>query len=270
VKSSTEMTTWTAEDIRKHRESFSTLWKEGYFEGDPLDPMGRSGYNRLGYMSVLHATYLCCIKPYVTADSTVLEIGAGRGAWTRTMLNAKELVVLEAVDAEHSRFWDYVGRHEHVHYHKVTDLSCSGLQDNHFNFFFTFGCFCHLPQPAVVEYMTNVYPKLRSGTHGFMMVADFDKYNRAVENLSRYADTRACAVRRFLPIRWLWEAAWRTVWPDNLRPMTERTPADHNAGPWHDFGTEEACKMLEGLGYKIIDADCGVNHRDPVIHFIKP
>jgi hypothetical protein len=88
------MTPWTPADIRKHCENFSALWDGGYFEGDPLDPMGRSAYTRLGYMSVLHATYLCCIKPYVHADSTVLEIGAGRGAWARTMLNAKEVVVL--------------------------------------------------------------------------------------------------------------------------------------------------------------------------------
>jgi phospholipid N-methyltransferase len=262
------MKTWTAAENRKSFERFSTLWKGGYFEGDPLDPMGRNGYNRLGYMSVLHATYLCCIKPWVNEDSVVLEIGAGRGAWTRTMLHAREVAVLESVDAEHSRFWEYLGRHENVHYHKVTDLSCSVVPDNHFTFFFTFGCFCHLPSAAVVEYMTNVRLKLRPGSHGFMMVADFRKYNHAVENLSRYADTRACHVRRFAPIRWLWEIMWRTAWPYNLRPMP--IGDSEASGAWHDFGTDEACKMLEELGYRIVDPDCGVNHRDPVIHFVRP
>lgn len=263
------MAHWTSADIRKQRESFSKLWKGGYLEGDPLDPMGRSSYTRLGYMSVLYATYLCCIRPYVNSDSVVLEIGAGRGAWTRTMLNARELVVLEAVDAEHSGFWDYVGRHPHVQYHKVSDLSCESLPDNYFNFFFTFGCFCHLPPSAIVEYMSNVYSKLREGTHCFMVVVDFNKYNHAVNNLSRYADTRACAVRRFRPIRWLWEAAWRTVWPDNLRPKTDKTPTDLSAGPFYHLGVEEACKSLARIGYTILDSDCGVTHRDPVIHFTR-
>ncbi len=264
-----EMTAWTPTDLSRHREDFSSLWKGGYFEGDPLDPMGRSEYNRLGYMSVLYATYLCCIKPYVNANSTVLEIGAGRGAWTRTMLHAQEVVVLEAVDAKHSGFLDYVGNHNHVRHYKVDDFSCAVLPDDHFSFFFTFGCFCHLPFPAVVEYMSNVYAKLRSGAHGFMMVADFDKYNRAVQDLSRYADTRACSGRRFFPVRWLWEALWKTVWPPNLNPLVDRMPAGQKAGPWYHIGTNEACKMLEGLGYTIIDTDCGVNHRDPVIHFMK-
>jgi Methyltransferase domain len=264
------MTPWTPADIRKHSEDFSSLWDGGYFEGDPLDPMGRSKYARLGYMSVLHATYLCCIKPYVNANSTVLEIGAGRGAWTRTMLNAKEVVVLEAVDAEHSRFWEYVGRHNHVQYHKVNDLSCAVLPDDHFSFFFTFGCFCHLPPAAITEYMSNVHKKLRSGAHGFMMVADFDKYNNAVRNLPYYADTRACSNARFRPVVWLWEALWKTAHPGNLNPISDRVPADRTAGPWYHMGTDEACRMLEDSGYSIVDSDCGVNHRDPMIHFVKP
>ena len=258
----------TAAAEMKHPDSFSTIWKGGYFEGDPLDQMGRNGYNRLGYMSVLYATYLCCIKPYVNENSVVLEIGAGRGAWTRTMLKAKEIAVLEAVDAEHSRFWEYVGDHEHVQYHKVSDFSCSVLPDDYFNFFFSFGCFCHLPSAAVAEYMSNVHAKLRPGSHGFMMVADFTKYNHAVGNLSKYADTRACHVRRFAPVRWLWEAMWRTAWPYNLRPMPFGNAGDF--GAWHHFGADDACRMLEDSGYRIIDKDCGVNHRDPVIHFIKP
>ena len=57
----------------------------GYFEGDPLDPNGAGAI--ITGMSVLYATTLCCIKPYVNADSMVLEIGAGRGAWTRTTLH---------------------------------------------------------------------------------------------------------------------------------------------------------------------------------------
>ena len=50
-------------------EQFQTLWKGGYHEGDPLEPMARSGYGPYGYMSVLHATYLCCIRPHVNENT---------------------------------------------------------------------------------------------------------------------------------------------------------------------------------------------------------
>ena len=69
--------------------SFEGLWKGGYYEGDPLDPLSRSTFGNYGYVSVLYATYLACIKPYITAETRALELGPGRGAWTKTMLSAK-------------------------------------------------------------------------------------------------------------------------------------------------------------------------------------
>lgn len=64
-------------------DSFKALWRGGYYEGDPLDPVGPSSYGQFGYVSGLYLTYLVCIKPYVGPNTTVLEIGPGRGAWTR-------------------------------------------------------------------------------------------------------------------------------------------------------------------------------------------
>lgn len=83
-------------------KAFERLWPGGYYEGDPLDPMGPSNYNKLGYMSVLHATFLACIKPYVAPESVVLEIVPGRGAWTRAILSQhpREIWCLEAAAAE--------------------------------------------------------------------------------------------------------------------------------------------------------------------------
>ena len=58
---------------------FTKVWKGGYFEGDPLDVLSKSTYDQVGYMSVLHATYLRCIKPYINSKTIALEIGPGRG-----------------------------------------------------------------------------------------------------------------------------------------------------------------------------------------------
>ena len=38
--------------------SFEGLWEGGYYEGDPLTPLGKSTYGGFGYISILHATYL--------------------------------------------------------------------------------------------------------------------------------------------------------------------------------------------------------------------
>ena len=95
--------------LQQELNSFKTLWKGGFYEGDVLAELHWSTYGSCGYMSVLHATYLRCIKPYVNQDSTVLEIGPGRGTWTKTMLHAKKIMVMDALSAEHNDFWNFIG-----------------------------------------------------------------------------------------------------------------------------------------------------------------
>jgi len=67
------------EKLKAELDSFQNHWEGGYFEGDPLDPMARSGYRQLGFISTLRATYLRCIKPYINGHTVSLEIGPGRG-----------------------------------------------------------------------------------------------------------------------------------------------------------------------------------------------
>lgn len=254
-------------DPRLELESFKDLWSAGYYEGDPLDPLGPSNYLALGYMSVLHATYLCCIKPYVSSTSVALEIGPGRGAWTKTLLGAREVWCLDALSAEHNGFWSYVGSHEHVAYHQVEDFTCSTLPDDYFSYLFSFGCFCHLPFDGAAEYMRNLYAKLRAGSHGFILISDYHKYNRAIENWSALTIGRALSTRRDLPAR----KTWSLLGSNRKRPQLKdpREGTQPRPGRWYNIGTDRFCRLLEQIGYKVVDRDVGVNHRDPVVHFAK-
>ncbi len=253
-------------------DAFQREWEGGYHEGDPLDPMGSSRYTRLGYMSVLHATFLACIKPYVHRDSVVLEIGPGRGAWTKAIVSRepREVWCLDAVAPEQTGFWDYVGKRSNMHYHQVTDYTASMLPNDHFTYFFTYGCFCHVPNEGVEAYLRNIHPKLRSGAHGFMMVGEFDKYNRAIDNMRRYEAQRACEGLRYLPARLVWNLLAAVKKPTNLRHKDKSRPIAAGAVNWFHLGLDDACAMLERCGYRIVDPDMGVNHRDPVIHFLRP
>jgi hypothetical protein len=113
---------------KKELESFRDIWHGGFFEGDPLDPMGISIYGILGYMSVIHIIYLYCICPYVIQETSALEIGPGRGAWTRTMLRARDVWCLDALSAQHNRFWEYVDEQnrEKVHYCQCDRIPVGG------------------------------------------------------------------------------------------------------------------------------------------------
>jgi SAM-dependent methyltransferase len=251
---------------------FKELWQGGYFEGDPLDPMAPSGYGSLGYMSCLHATYLRCIRPYVTERTRVLEIGPGRGAWTRCFIerNAAEVWALDALSAEHNGFWEYVGRRRGIRYFQVETNDCAMVPDDSIDYFFSFGTFCHLSPQVIGNYMKSVFAKMRPGAIGFLMIADYEKFNSLLESEPKFSIARTFAAKRYLPMRALWRLSCSLMKPHAFSRMAPDKDDSPRPGRWYHLGTANAVRMLRTLGFSIIDSDVGVNHRDPVIQFEKP
>jgi hypothetical protein len=277
--------------LRNEIDSFSGLWSGGYYEGDPLDPMGNSSYGPLGFVSILHATYLTCIKPYVRPDMNVLEIGPGRGAWTKCLLGARSVWCADVASAEENGFWEYVGPSPHVHYVQVDDFSLAEFPEDHFDFLFSFGVFCHISPDGVRAYFESLWSKLRPGAHAFVLIADYEKYNRAVAYYGRLGLDRAVrkqlglsgraallgvALERRLAVLLSREdrvgakAAARVL----ARPRPAPMPADRDQVPlpgrWYDLGMDRACALLQRIGYEVVERDIGVIARDPVIHFVRP
>jgi hypothetical protein len=252
--------------LKNELDSFRSLWRGGYFEGDPLQPLSWSGYRSLGFMSTLHATYLCCIKPYVTAETVALEIGPGRGAFTRALLPSREVHVLDAVPAAENGFFEYLGHPKHVTYHHVTDFTCSTLPEDHFTYMFSFGCLCHVSFEGIEEYAANLRPKMRSGAHCFWLIADYGKYNAASEAAGAYWSAAVPDMPGSKAIRSALRAALRRRRPAKP-PDVDQTPSP---GRWYDAGLSRTCRMLEKHGYTVIDPDVGTCLRDPIIHFARP
>ena len=250
--------------------SFEQIWKGGYYEGDPLDPMSRSTYREMGFMSVLHVTYLMCIKPYINSETVACEIGPGRGAWTKCMLGAKEIWCMDALSAEHNGFWKHVGRAPHVQYFKVEDFECKMLPENRINFLFSFGCLCHVSFEGITAYMTRLFSKLRPGAQCFILVADYEKYNRAVDNLDRLSVVNALPAKLRPLGRLYMSLLYSTVRKDRkARKVPMDTDSIPTPGRWYHAGVDRTCEMLTRLSYRVVQPDMNVNFRDPVIHFTK-
>lgn len=256
-----------------HFSSFQNIWKGGYFEGDPLDPVGRSKYHRIGYISVLNAVYLFCIKPYVKSTDVVLEIGPGRGAWTQAMLHAKRVWCIDAKSREDNGIDDYLGNPSNIVYHQVGDFLCSELPDNTFSYMFSFGCLCHVPWEGVEAYAVNLFPKLKSGANAFWMISDYDKRNRVS---IRFSDYDIC--RRTLPLKIFKGLDWLNrkfnmrllgPGPDPLLDINEKQDR-HDTGRWYNIGRDRTVSMLENIGYRIVSPDLELVPRDVIIHFMKP
>jgi methyltransferase family protein len=259
---------------------FSTAWKSGYYEGDPMDPMAESTYGVYGYNSSLHTIYLACIRPYLGSESVALEIGPGRGAWSKTMLDrgCARLYAVDVVPPEKTFFWDYVGRNPRATYLTATDCELGSVPDNSIDFFFSFGVFCHLRPEMCESYVRSLTRKMKSGANGFLMCADFDKYNRCQANadstsLKRFFDHQTRKV--WMPMKLVYSWTWNrfrakmdleTVSKDRASNLSGRSG---DAG-WYHWGVANACNALTGAGFEVIEQDIGAVSRDPITHFRKP
>lgn len=246
---------------------FTRAWPGGYFEGDPRDPLGLSSFFHLGYVSSLYATYLVCLKAHITPESNVLEIGPGRGAWTKAILDLDPKMVwaLDAASAQHTGFSTYVGDSERVQFHQVTDESLREVPDGEIDLFFSFGVFCHLPERVVRNYLVSLYNKMAPGAHGFFLVADFDQRNYAARNAS--ALDRLFALRRFAAHR-ITHRMVTKFFPNKFDQSVGR--GDQEEPQWFDIGKARAGELAQSAGFEVLEIDVGTCPRDPILHIMKP
>ena len=115
----------------------------------------------LGQLRTLHLPPVYQ-EPFIGSDTKALEIGCGGGAWSKAIagLSPEELCCVDVLSAEEARFWEYVGRRPGVRHIRVDDLFLNDLPDGHFDYFFSFGCFCHLSPQIIEEYLSHIVKKL--------------------------------------------------------------------------------------------------------------
>lgn len=240
----------------------SQVWKGGYYEGDPTDPQGNSSYSmhmkyKENMFNPLYICYLECLKPFINSNIDVLEIGPGKGAWSKAILslNPRSLTCIDALSAEHNQFWDFVGNHNRVTYFQVKDFLLNEVKDDSIDFVFSFGTFCHISSLMCYEYFKNLFKKLRSGAQGFIMYADLDKKNAfaIAHNKPDHAYEKFDAYTEL----------------EFFKKQQDSNDFSPTWSTWYHLGIERAQIMFQELGYEIINKDININERDPVIHFRK-
>ena len=122
--------------------------------------------------------FLKGLAHHLRPNYKVVELGPGRGSWTRAILKHIPEGELHTVDFQDVSKWlrpeKYNGR---LVCHKAEDCSYSDLTDNYFDLFFSFGALCHNNAEHIGEILKNKLPKVRPGGIAWHQYGDWKKLN---------------------------------------------------------------------------------------------
>lgn len=137
------------------------------------------------------------IKPYVTPSSVVLEIGSGGGRWTKYLLSAQKLILVEL----NSEFFPYLKKRFEKDVSKLQFYQTSGCELKNINsdsvdFVFSFGTFVHIDTDGIYKYLAEVKRVLK--LNGIAVIQYGDKTKKqALLNLD-FSDMNQDKMKKFI------------------------------------------------------------------------
>ena len=116
------------------------------------------------------------IRPYVTSQTVVLEIGAGGGRWTKYLLEGREVLVVDL----NPQFFDYLRKRfedslSKLCFYQTTGYEMDGIDSEHVDFLFTFGSFVNIDPEGIDAYLTHIKRILKPGAVAVIQYADKKK-----------------------------------------------------------------------------------------------
>jgi hypothetical protein len=210
----------------------------GYDSGDVLslfpNAVRRKEEKAIGgsYRQVFRQALL----PFLRPNSKILEIGPGRGSWSRAILKHIPQGELHTVDFQNVEEWlkpeRYNGR---LHCHRIESNNDYShiFQDNYFDICWSFGVLCHNNLDKIESILSHTISKIKKDGYAIHQYGDWDK-------LERYGWDRGGVPTSFKsqPDDEIW-------WPRNSQ---------------HQM-TEAAKKA----GWKVVKADLAFLERDSII-----
>lgn len=114
------------------------------------------------------------LLPYVSPNTTLLEIGPGGGRWTRYMLGAERIYAVdyhqELLDELKSRF-----NRPNITFVRNNGDDFPGVPDHSIDFLFSFGTFVHLDVDIIDRYLRNMKRLLKPDSDVVIQYSDKTK-----------------------------------------------------------------------------------------------
>jgi SAM-dependent methyltransferase len=175
-------TSWNrrwARDLRRHRGRaggghYGDHW------GDPSLSAPRLLWRRLRHgerpAGNLRKVVRSYVRPHVTPDATVLEIGPGGGRFTQFLVSAREVVLVdlnpEFFPYLEERFRDQAAK---LRFYQTSGFEIEGVEAGTVDFVLSFGTFVHIPPEGIEEYLGEIRRVLRPRGIATLQYADRTK-----------------------------------------------------------------------------------------------
>lgn len=175
------------------------------------------------------------ILPYLKSDSSVLELGPGKGSWSRAILAYIPQGELHTIDFQDVTKWlkpeQYQGRLVCHQIQSNNDYSC--IKNDHFDLIWSMGVLCHNNAGDIKDILTSLKDKLKINgiaVHGY---GDWDK-------LEKYGWEKGG-----IPLEFKQKTDDQIWWPRNNQLTMS--------------------SLAQDVGYKVITTDLGLVKRDSII-----
>jgi cyclopropane fatty-acyl-phospholipid synthase-like methyltransferase len=114
------------------------------------------------------------LSPYVSPDTTLVEIGPGGGRWTRYMLDARKIYAVDYYQEILNELKSNVAA-AHITYIKNHGDDFPGIPDGTVDFVFSFGTFVHLDVDIIGHYFQNLKALLKKHSNVVIQYSDKTK-----------------------------------------------------------------------------------------------
>lgn len=219
------------------------------------------------------------VKPYLSPADKVLELGPGKGSWTRALFSVVTTGEIHTVDLQDIRPWvqDIIENHPHrffVHQADIGEDNYDFLADGYFDFFFAFGVFCHINLDDLSFFLRVLRKKLKPDATCVAHYSDWEKAVAYCVKGDGYAYNHSAIemMKQDFPFEFDYLSANNASEKESIllkKTMGKYpTPAiDPTRYFWVKNDRETMTKILNDAGFTVIDIDTNFFERDPVVVF---
>jgi SAM-dependent methyltransferase len=115
------------------------------------------------------------VLPFVNPEHTAVDIGCGGGRWTYYLLGFNSVFAVDYYEDLLAEFRKTFARYRHVKPIKNNGTDFPGIAPQSIDYILSFGCFGHIDQTLIDEYLGNIKTILKPGGNAVIHYSDKSK-----------------------------------------------------------------------------------------------